>query len=179
MSALEKLYLEDEYGLTQVRGSPDPAGYVHIDTEVEPLIHVRLFTSPATVRAFDLPVGLEVVPMSEVDEDFVFGRKSDLWAGAYVHDLRRVARMKGYTHPFGVLRDDEWRASGLQPSSVERSEDGFVVTRSPAEIAERSAWGTGIVQRVAENVSSDGHASRRVLSKQKVNGLLMSLVPEE
>ena len=178
-SAFEKLYLQDKRGLTRVKGPGDLVGHVRIDTADKALRYVRLFTSPATVRTFDLPVWLEVVPASKVDKDFVYGRTSRLYVMGYVDDLRRLANMNSAVREYGVVSDREWAGFGLRLPTVTKIGANFVVTRGLVLITEKSPWGTGIVQQVAETVSSDGRISRRVLSKRKVPGLLVCLPPEE
>jgi len=179
ISAFEGFYLEDKRGLTRVRGPGDLVGQVRINTADNALRYVRLFTSPATVKTFGLPVWLEVVPASEVDTDFVYGRTSRLYVAGYVADLRRLANMKDHVREYAVVSDREWRSFGLGLPSVTKIGAVFTVTRGLVRITEESPWGTGIVQQVAETVSSDGRISRRVLSKRKVPGLLVCLLPEE
>jgi hypothetical protein len=178
ISAFEKLYLQDKRGLTRVKGQGDLVGHVCIDTVDKALRYVRLFTSPATVRTFDLPVWLEVVPASKVDRDFVYGKTGRLYGMGYVDALRRLPNMKSDVREFGVVSDREWRGFGLRLPTVTEVGADFVVTRGLVLITEKSPWGTGIVQQVAETVSSDGRISRRVLSKRKIPGLLVCLLPE-
>ncbi len=177
--AFEKLYLDNGRGPKRVKGPNDLVGHVRVDTADKALRYVRLFTSPATVRASDLPVWLEVVPASKVDTSFVYGRTGNLYVAGYVEDLRRLASMKSDAREYGVVSDREWRASGLTLPTVAKVGPNFVVRRGLALICENSVWGTGIVQQVAETVSPDGRISREVLSKRKAPGILVSLLPEE
>jgi len=173
ISAFEKLYLENKHGLTLVTGPAELVGHVRIDSPDKALRYVRLFTSPTTVKSFQLPVWLEVVPASVVDLEFLYGRKRTL------EEVRRWLEIRREKREYGVVTDREWRALRLSAPSVKRVGANFVVTRGLVQITERSAWGTGIVQQVEETVSRDGRVTRNVVNKRKVPGLLVSLMPEE
>jgi hypothetical protein len=179
VSAFEKVYLKNAKGLILVKGPAGMVGHVNIDTRRKALQYVRLFTSPATVRALALPVWLEVVPTGVLSDGFVFGRKHNLFRAPYREDLHRIADDKSLSGQFGVISEEQWEASGLDSPSTWTVPQGFVVMRGLVKIAERSAWGTGIVQQVEETVTRDGHVTRRVVSKRKVPGILVRLLPEE
>jgi hypothetical protein len=178
-SAFERLFLASDGRLVRVRGPKDLIGHVRILSAEQALRYVRLFTSPATVRALAPAIEtssgkrwLEVVPVSVVNSDFVYGQ-SDL-----AKDLKRVDQ-PSRDRAFGVLTEAEWRKSGLAPPSVRTIEGRFVVTRFLFTVDEYGDFETSTVHRVAETVLADGRYHRQILDTRKLTGVVLVVWPEE
>jgi len=179
LSAFERLFLASDGRLVRVRGPKDLVGRVRIQSPQQALQYVRLFTSPATVRALAPAIEttsgkrwLEVVPVTAINSDFVYGQ-SDLAKG-----LKRVDG-RSRNRAFGVLTEAEWRKSGLAPPSVRGIEGGFVVTRFLFTVDEYQDFETSTVHRVAETVLADGRYHRQILDTRKLTGVVLVVWPEE
>ena len=173
LSAFERVVLGVRGDTTVVEGPEDLVGHVRTASPEAALDYVRLFTSPATAHCMREPTWLEVVPLSAVDRQFVFGRDEYLRPGNYwAVDLFRQ---------FGVLKESEWREEGLSDPVVLKVIEGFVVVRVLFRPDEEGPdeWRTRTAHWVAEMVSTDGRVERRVLGDVRLGKVGVQRDPDK
>jgi hypothetical protein len=173
-SAFERVELRVGEHLTFVHGPADLVGHVRVASPQDALQYVRVFTSPATARAMRSAMWVEVVPMSAVDPQFVFGRDE------YVDKLlQHSAAPTG--REFGVLTDDQWREAGLVGPTVVRADGGFIVVRLLFRPDERGPqeWWTQTAHWVAERVTTDGRIEKEILGDLTFEEFALQLYPEK
>jgi len=163
LSSCERLILKTHGTLIRVDGPDQLVGHVQIRSTEMALRYARLFTSPATVYILPQPWWLEVVPVTAVDRQFVFGITT------WVDSLRRVSASGSEYRDYGILTGTQWRQSNLQRPEVKRIRDGFVVTRSLFRLYSKPhEASTHNVYVVAETVSRDGKIRKQALRKVRL-----------
>ena len=167
--AYERLAVQVPGTRQWVSGPADLAGRVRITSPQAALSYVRLFTSPATVRASSRPWWVEVVPRKAVDLPYLFGRKS------YADWLKQGD--EGQYRRFGILRDSEWVSFGLPQPTAKRCAGRYNVRRVLFRVPDHSPASTSTAYLVSETVSRDGHLQRKVLRQISVPGIKL-FVPE-
>jgi len=164
ISSSERLILKTHDRFIKVHGPEQLVGHVDIRSMDMALRYARLFTSPATVYKLSLPWWLEVVPITAVDRQFVFGRTG------WVDGLRRGGASGSEYREYGILTEMQWRQSKLQHPEVKRIRDGFVVTRALFRLYSKpNEASTHNVYVVAETISRDGKIRKRVLRKVRLD----------
>jgi hypothetical protein len=162
IASSERVALREGDTFIVVRGPEQLAGRVRITSPEAALSYVRLFTSPATVRAMRGPRWIEVAPLSSVDDRYLFGRERE--------DIRDLFPVMWFGYrSLGVLKDREWRDAGLSSPVVLTSADGFIVVRLLFRPDEDGKWWTHTAHWVAETVSPAGEMQRQVIGTVKLD----------
>jgi hypothetical protein len=146
-------------GALPVREPADLVGNVHIDSAEDALRYARLWTWAPVVTDPHGPRWIEIVPVSAVTADLLFGRTWDIDYDALERRIGELAPTRPLTadllgywlsqrneperqyleryrdvgegpeRPCGVVTDEEWRRLGLEAAKAEAGSDGYVVTR--------------------------------------------------
>lgn len=113
-----RLVLRKPNGKTlPIRSLSDLRGYVKISSGEEALNYVRLLTSPRTFRCFNHTV--EVVAKKWVNVDYMFGDRNSL-------EYHKKHNERGID---GILNSAKCKILKVNPPRIEKTHQGFVITR--------------------------------------------------